>query len=593
MPGGLMNLISEGNQNIILTGNPTKSFFKCTYAKYTNFGLQKFRIDYDGQRTLNLNADSNFKFKMPRTGGDLIMDTYLVVTLPTIWSPIIPPDSDINYDEDNATINILNKWRPYEFKWIKHIGSQMIRSVRFTVGGQVIQEFTGSYLHAMVERDFDANKKDLYYKMTGHVPELNDPANAYNRVNVYPNAYVMDEAKGGAEPSIRSRNLYIPLNIWFTMASKMAFPISALQYNEFHIEVDIRPVKELYVIRNIPDKEDPGSYYHQSNFNEPREQFYRFMHPPPSPQLLESDFDNTRTIWNADVHLISTYAFLSEDEKRVFQLNEQTYLIKQIYTHHHKGIVGSAIIDIETRGMVSSWMWYLQRSDILLRNEWSNYFNWPYEYLPYNAILPKNVASLQDVNIKIVEVNNTFAHPEEPNFLITPQHQLRQPNKKASGEYSKTTVLPSSIALSGVYKQENLKNIMESWGLIIDGKYRENTMDAGIFNYVEKYTRTAGNGPDGLYCYNFCLNNSATDFQPSGAINMSKFNKIQFELGLIHPPLDTNATVDVVCNSDGNLVGIDKTHDNIFEYTYDLTVFEERYNILTFSSGNAALSYAR
>jgi hypothetical protein len=28
-----MNLIAEGNQNIILTGNPTKSFFKCTYAK--------------------------------------------------------------------------------------------------------------------------------------------------------------------------------------------------------------------------------------------------------------------------------------------------------------------------------------------------------------------------------------------------------------------------------------------------------------------------------------------------------------------------------------------------------------------------------
>ena len=589
MPGGLMNLIAEGNQNIILTGNPTKSFFKCTYAKYTNFGLQKFRIDYDGQRILNMNAPSNFKFKMPRTGGDLIMDTYLVVTLPTIWSPIIPPDSNIDYSGGNDKINIINKWRPYEFKWIKHIGSQMIRSVRFTIGGQVIQEFTGSYLQSMVERDFDSNKKDLYYKMTGNVPELNDPANAYNRVNVYPNAYVMDESKGGSEPSIRSRNLYIPLNIWFTMASKMAFPISALQYNEFHIEVDIRPVKELYVIRNIPNEIDPGSYYHQSNLNVPREQFYRFIHPPPTAKLLEEDFTNTRTNWDADVHLISTYAFLSEDEKRVFQLNEQTYLIKQIYTHNHKGITGNTLIDIETRGMVSSWMWFLQRSDILLRNEWSNHFNWPYEYLPYNATLPKNIGLLESVEVNIIETPSLNSVTKR----ITPQHQLRQPNNIAIDKYSKTNFLPSSIALSGTYKHENLKNIMESWGLIIDGKYRENTMEAGIFNYVEKYTRTAGNGPDGLYCYNFCLNNNATDFQPSGAINMSKFNKIQFELGLITPPLDSNATVDVVCDSDGNLVGIDKTHDNIFEYTYDLTVFEERYNVLTFSSGNAALSYAR
>lgn len=581
MPGGLMNLIAEGNQNIILTGNPTKSFFKCTYAKYTNFGLQKFRIDYDGQRTLNMNSPSSFKFKMPRTGGDLIMDTYLVVTLPTIWSPIVPPDSDIDYTQDNNTINIINKWRPYEFKWIKHIGSQMVRSVRFTIGGQVIQEFTGSYLQSMVERDFDSNKKDLYYKMTGNVPELNDPANAYNRINVYPNAYVMDESKGGSEPSIRSRNLYIPLNIWFTMASKMAFPISALQYNEFHIEVDIRPVKELYVIRNIPDATDNGSYYHQPNLNEPREQFYRFIHPPPSVKLLETDFDNIRINWNSDVHLISTYAFLSEDEKRVFQLNEQSYLIKQIYTHHHKSLAGSKIIDIETRGMVSSWMWFLQRSDILLRNEWSNHYNWPYEYLPYNSILPSNVDLLANIEVNTIETLGGVAALEP----ITPQYQLKQQGK--------TTKLPSALSLSGIYKHENRKNIMETWGLIIDGKYRENTMESGIFNYVEKYTRTAGNSPDGLYCYNFCLNNNITDFQPSGAINMSKFNKIQFELGLITPPLDINARVDVVCDTDGNLVGIDKTRDNIFEYTYDLTVFEERYNVLTFSSGNAALSYAR
>ena len=34
MAGGLLNLIAVGNQNIILNGNPTKSFFKTKYAKY-------------------------------------------------------------------------------------------------------------------------------------------------------------------------------------------------------------------------------------------------------------------------------------------------------------------------------------------------------------------------------------------------------------------------------------------------------------------------------------------------------------------------------------------------------------------------------
>ena len=37
MPGGEMNLIVEGNQNVILNGNQTKTFFTSVYKKYTNF----------------------------------------------------------------------------------------------------------------------------------------------------------------------------------------------------------------------------------------------------------------------------------------------------------------------------------------------------------------------------------------------------------------------------------------------------------------------------------------------------------------------------------------------------------------------------
>ena len=33
-------------------------------------------------------------------------------------------------------------------------------------------------------------------------------------------------------------------------------------------------------------------------------------------------------------------------------------------------------------------MWFLRRSDCDLRNEWSNYTNWPYNFLPFNVISP-------------------------------------------------------------------------------------------------------------------------------------------------------------------------------------------------------------
>jgi len=35
MPGGLLNIAAYGAENVILTGNPTKTFFNATYKKYT------------------------------------------------------------------------------------------------------------------------------------------------------------------------------------------------------------------------------------------------------------------------------------------------------------------------------------------------------------------------------------------------------------------------------------------------------------------------------------------------------------------------------------------------------------------------------
>ena len=88
MAGGLLNLVAYGNKNIILNGNPSKTFFKTTYAKYTNFGLQKFRIDVHGPRVLLESNPTFFEFMIPRY-ADLLMDTYFVITIPHIWESYI------------------------------------------------------------------------------------------------------------------------------------------------------------------------------------------------------------------------------------------------------------------------------------------------------------------------------------------------------------------------------------------------------------------------------------------------------------------------------------------------------------------------
>lgn len=563
MSGGLIQLVSASNQDIVLTGNPSKTFFKSTYHKYTNFSLQKFRLDFEGAKTLRLSEESTFTFKVKRY-ADLLMDCYLSVDLPNIWSPIFPPNTDAATTENNS-----GAWIPYEFRWIENIGAQMISRITITCGNQTLQEYSGSYILAMAQRDFSAEKKALFDKMIGNVPELIDPANSGSRVNSYPNAFYTTNP-AGAEPSIRGRTLYIPLNSWFTMKSQMAFPLVALQYNELQINVTMRPIQELFQIRDVMDSVNNYPYV-APNFNLYYMQFYRFLQTPPDVALGVGSYTDTRTLWNADVHLNCTYCFLSNAESRIFALNEQKYLFRQVRENIFYNVTGSNKVQLDSIGMISNYTFYMQRSDANLRNEWSNYTNWPYNYLPYD-LTPASTSG--DYRI-------TRTNPDGSTTVV-----YIGPGVNADGKLT-------GWMLTGNYNLENEKNILISMALMLDGSYRENAQPAGVYNYVEKYTRTAGNAPDGLYVYNFCMNTSPFDLQPSGAINMSRFTTIEFELNTIVPSLDPYAQSLTICDPEtGQIIGINKPTWRIYNYNFNLVVFEERINMVTFVGGNCGLMYA-
>ena len=566
MAGGLMNLVSAGQQNIILNGNPSKTFFKSTFAQYTNFGLQKFRVDYEGSKTLRLTEESYFTFKIPRY-ADLLMDTYVSVTLPNIWSGIFPP-RERTLETDIQGRNNVGQWAPYEFKWIENIGAKIISKISITCGNYTLQEYSGDYLLAAVQRDFNADKKALFDKMTGNVPELNNPGNAGSRINSYPNAFYTD-ALAGPEPSIRGRILYIPLNNWFGLKSQMAFPLTSLQYNELQINITFRPINQLFQVRDILDEINNYPYI-APNFNIFYLQLYRFLQPPPDICLGIDSYTDIRTIWNADINLNCTYCFLSNEEERLFALNEQKYLIKQVHEMKFYNVTGPNKIELDSVGMVSSYLFYFQRSDANLRNEWSNYTNWPYNYLPRDLIPAPSDG--------VYPVTRTVRNISETVYI--------GPGVNSDGTLT-------GWMITGNYSPDNVKDILLGLGILLDGSYRENIQPAGVYNYIEKYTRTNGNAPDGLYCYNFCIHTSPLDLQPSGAINMSRFNQIEFEFTTIIPPLDPLAQSLTICDPEtGNVVGINKPTWRIYDYNFDLYLFEERINEIIFIGGNCGLAYA-
>lgn len=552
MAGGLLNLIAIGNQNIILNSNPNKSFFKLKYNKYTNFGLEKYRIDQQGQTNIDLNKETLYKFKINRY-ADLLIDAFLVINLPKIWSPIY---------QYNST-----EYRPYEFQWIKNIGCQMIKEISITIGSQLIQKFSGTYLQNMVARDYDRNKKELFDILTGNVKELNDPANYSNRNNNYPNAYKLNNTN--IQHSINSYKLYIPINTWFSSLTSLAVPLCCLQYAEMEINFIFNPIIKLFTIKDVEYNTNINTINNyddipriKSDQNNDIHGFYRFIQEPPTQDISATyQYNNKLTKLNFDIHLITTQCFLDNKERSYFVSNTQNYLIKIIYEYEFTKLSKSSKVKLDSYGLVSNWMWYLQRDDVNLRNEWSNYTNWPYENKMPNTL---------------TKLDNIY-YPYNDNYSDTSKNIYITDNEPDE------------------YSQKDFKEILKDFGIICDGKYRENSRPSGIFNKIEKFTKTNGNSNEFLYNYAFCLNTDYKKYQPDGAFNTNKFKNVEFEYNLnSNPPIDPSATSISICEpSSGEIIGVVQDPTNIYKYNYNMHIYEERYNVLSFQSGLADLIYNR
>jgi hypothetical protein len=309
-------------------------------------------------------------------------------------------------------------------------------------------------------------------------------------------------------------------------------------------------------------------------------------------------------------------------------------------------------------GMVATWMFMFQRSDINLRNQWSNYTNWEYtNVIPFDVVPAPNTGyDLFDDNCSIITptvLNLNGATISAIAAIVVPTNALKffaigqnitvtyDSNNHITGkinqifgnnieigptplnnvsvlgpqnfQYGLVTIAPPGIVpnntigpgaepdgtptglfVTPYYNVENQREILQQLGILLNGSYRENLLDSGIYNYVEKYIRTTGSAPFGLYVYNFGLDADVDTYQPSGAINMSKFSTIELEFTTYPPPLDQKAQLYTICDPATSIpIGVNKPTWRIYEYNYDLTVLEERYNVLTFVGGNCALMYAR
>lgn len=106
--------------------------------------------------------------------------------------------------------------------------------------------------------------------------------------------------------------------------------------------------------------------------------------------------------------------------------------------------------------------------------------------------------------------------------------------------------------------------ILNTAKIMFNGVDRIDEKEAEYFNYLQPYQHHTGNPKDGLYVYSFSIEPENL-IQPSGSVNMSRINNIQFYMSVAKPK---NAT-----------------------YAFDVTFYVVNYNFLRIASGLAGVVY--
>ena len=218
MPGGLIQLIAIGAQDVYLTKKPEITFFKTVYRRHTNFATETFEDVFMN----GIGFDKLISCDIQRK-GDLLSNICLRIELPNLNGTVK------NEDKSNVGEN-----KNY-FSWVNSIGHAIIDYVDIEIGGKVIDRQTGEWMEIWSEFSQTAEKRAGYNEMIGKTDNFKCQFNG-------------------------PMSLYIPINFWFCKNIGLALPLIALQYHNIKLNIKFKPFEDCWVAKlNTPDGLTPDN----------------------------------------------------------------------------------------------------------------------------------------------------------------------------------------------------------------------------------------------------------------------------------------------------------------------------------------------
>lgn len=472
MPGGMMQLVSQGAQDIYLVGNPSITYFKTVYKRHTPFGTEYIKLYFDPLPSFTPTQQTRASCKVDRN-ADLIYDTYLRYRLPAIYT---------------------NNKIP--FGWCESVGNKIIDEVSIRFDGAQIDIQKGDFMRVYTDLVKNITDRKKYDYLTGNVSSM-----LYSSQNLSDNINDQDLA-------ILGYDLYIPFNFWFCKESGSAIPLIALQYNEVYIDITFNKLNDLIRIGNpLVSPQRLFGDYENSEFNLNIRNYF-----------LSNGYDQTNVIYYftnnvpiSNTEIIANYIFLGDDERQMFAQTSHEYLITQCQFNLFQGLKkGPNSLYTSFTHPVIEIIWYLTQDDLNLSNDWYNFTG-----LKNNKTIQYYLENLKNYTISNFNPNLLDYFTNNFTSII---------NETKDQTVNKYEPFNQSNYVNGYF------NIMETFQIILNNNDRQPVYDSNFYQWVSQYKYHSGISVNPVYVLPFGF--APEKIQPSGTQNFSRLDSQEFRVNI-------------------------------------------------------------
>lgn len=545
MPGGLIQIVAYGAQDLYLTGIPEITFFKFIYKRYTNFAIEFIELDFDGDK----NFGQEISCSIPKD-GDLINNMILKVVIPEVnlVNNTQNDSNSINLENVNDKETIYLNFKNfiefiYESIKIIEIGvlniNQNYEAIKLSVNNYLDSQsdylFKRNLVNINISNLFDIStdlnsikllsiseyeKKikakqlsDSYLDLSKSIcKNLQDDlinakkiyeeslGNRYNFSWINDLAWnIINETHLDIGGNIIDRQYSIWLNIWYHLfeteykkldieklhsKSSISYIYDKRSKPSFEIHIPLKFFFCRYVGLSIP----LVSLRYQS--------VILFMKISSLRKLIKTDYSNNNLeslIYIKDIKLLTSYIFLDQDERTKFAESQHEYIIEQVISE--KFIINKT-------------------NELNIDLGFSN----PIKYYAF---------TIQNKNF--IDLHNTHT-----SYGV-------QSSQNDTLQNIGDTMLNTNLELNGIERIKKMNNL--------------------YFSRVTSYESLKNTLPDGLYFHSFCID--PMEIQPSGSCNFSRLDRKRLNIKLENNFMNTiNDTDQIIVN-----------------------VVAVNYNILKFSNG--------